>query len=1649
MKLLSRRAGASPRHALVTTAAVLVLSFTLAPASGATTRRDPFAGSGLSSANDLLKFGGSTRSGERAEEAHPASRLRATPAWVPGRGSAKTEKQNAVLSTAAAAGGPPSAPFNECPAVGYDTSCGLLIVVDDNGATVYGDPTQGPFDGVEDTLIGVRNSSSHTLGHLNLSSNTDLFGFDNDGLCSVSPAPSGCPFGATGYEGPGTSFSNISSTYNGGTVDFAGGIPPGGTAYFSLEESLDSATLVTGGPGPAEQGGAGNPSEHSTTCSKGRPVNCATGTFWHRFTDVRVPGHGVPLTFERTYQSSAAVVDSPLGHGWTHTFDMALATAPSGAVTVRQEDGSEVTFQPNGSGGFTAPPRVLATLVQNGDGTYTFTRKMTSDSYVFSSAGQLVSEADRNGYQTILSYSGGRLSTVTDTAGRTLTFAYSGSHISSVTDPAGHVTSFQYDANGDLTKATDPLGHEWAFTYDANHLMLTMTDPRGGTTTNTYDASNRVTRQVDPAGRATAWSYTGDNGAPSGGTTTMTDPRGVDTLYDYANLELNSVTHAAGTSQAATTAYTYDPATLGRTSITDPNGHVTTNTFDPNGNLTSTTDPLGRSKSFAYDSFGNVIWASDAIGNVTTFSYDAHGNLLTRDATLAETGDTVQTKYAYEGAAGDVSAVTDPNGHTETFEYDAAGNRTSATDPTGRPTTAAYDVLGRRISETSPGGHTKHYAYDAIGELLSVTDALGHVTSYEFDGNGNQTAATTPTGKKTTRTYNSDDELVEVKTPDGSAQAIGRDPGGNKISNTDAAGHETSYTYDLLNRRTATTTPDGATTHYGYDAAGNRTSVTDPQDRTTTFGYDEADELASVDYSDGTTPSVSYGYDEDGRRTSMEDGTDTTSWTYDSLGRVTSVTNGAGSQVSYSYDLAGRLTSIQYPNGQAVARTYDDAGRLLSTTDWLGHTSSFGYDPEGNWNQSTYGNGVTGQTTFDAVDQPTSMKYQSGGTDLASFAYGRNADEQVTTANATGVPGGNSSYGYDAKSRVTSVNGHPYSYDAADDLTGLPDGTKQQFNDASELVHTTPGASKPSPTKVAPPSMVAVRRTAPARTSSDRRTLSVGALRAGDLAVAFVSAGGPARKRQSVLSVKGGGLTWTRAALANKARGTAEVWEAYTGRPVRPSVVTARLKYARRNSALTVATFRGAAKQRRGGQAAVTGVGRSVTLRTKQAGSVVVAAGFDAKRAAKRVPKTGQSLVSQTLFGKSHSTAWAERTGSIARAGTRVAIGTRAPAGAADLGAVEIAPATHVSSPSDAAVPVYAPSVATDYSYNANGSRTAVKPVGAAKVDLRYDQANRLTSYGPSATYTYNGDGLRMGKTVAGKTTDFTYDETSSTPALLVAGSTAYVYGPNATPIEQIDGDTPTYLHQDQQGSTRLLTGQDGKLAATYTYDAWGKVVGHTGKGRTDLLYNGEYTDLESGYQYLRTRYYDPATGQFLTADPAFDLDLLRYAYAGDDPVNAIDPTGQFEFTLLGTFIGGVVGGTFGALDYAINHEGDWNWREFGGSVAGGTVGGAVSGACLGTTAQLMACGALGGAAGAAVDDWISGKPITPTDLLVGGLIGGATGGLPEKFPMRGGEGMRPRRLYNIWNPGPNTVRWWGNEGVEELVGTGSKTIVDWWRADC
>jgi len=104
--------------------------------------------------------------------------------------------------------------------------------------------------------------------------------------------------------------------------------------------------------------------------------------------------------------------------------------------------------------------------------------------------------------------------------------------------------------------------------------------------------------------------------------------------------------------------------------------------------------------------------------------------------------------------------------------------------------------------------------------------------------------------------------------------------------------------------------------------------------------------------------------------------------------------------------------------------------------------------------------------------------------------------------------------------------------------------------------------------------------------------------------------------------------------------------------------------------------------------------------------------------------------------------------------------------------------------------------------------------------------------------------------------------------------------------VEQINNEGHvTYLHHDQAGSTRLMTGSTDAVEGKCSYSAYG-VPACEGTATTPLGYDGQYTNPFTGLIYLRARYYDPATAEFLSADPLEPLTGAPYSYAVDNPLN-------------------------------------------------------------------------------------------------------------------------------------------------------------------
>ncbi len=232
------------------------------------------------------------------------------------------------------------------------------------------------------------------------------------------------------------------------------------------------------------------------------------------------------------------------------------------------------------------------------------------------------------------------------------------------------------------------------------------------------------------------------------------------------------------------------------------------------------------------------------------------------------------------------------------------------------------------------------------------------------------------------------------------------------------------------------------------------------------------------------------------------------------------------------------------------------------------------------------------------------------------------------------------------------------------------------------------------------------------------------------------------------------------------------------------------------------------------------------------------------------------------------------------------------------------------------------PQSTTTYTYNANGDRTSSSlssnsTSSPITTSATWNGANELTSYTSPTTSmtsaTYNGEGLRtlasFSSASSGTTTEhYIYNQSTSLPELLTDSTNAYIYNSSIAPFEQVNLTTgvTTYLITDATGSARAVMSEEGKIEATTNYDAYGNPTTKEGlSSYTPFGFAGSYTD-STGLIYLINRYYDPATGQFISVDPLVAQTGQPYSYTGGDPVNLTDPSGMYAY-IKKEFLGTVV----------------------------------------------------------------------------------------------------------------------------------------------
>jgi YD repeat-containing protein len=757
-------------------------------------------------------------------------------------------------------------------------------------------------------------------------------------------------------------------------------------------------------------------------------ANVESGNVTVDQSDVSMPGIGLPLEVGRTYNSWNAWSGEAgaFGVGWSMDTgqDVYLAPQPDQSVNYTAPTGFTVNYQHNADGSYTTPPGMDNTLVKNGDGTYTLTDHASQEALHFNSSGLLTSDVDRAGNTISYTYTqnptcGAELTSITDTQGRTTSLAYDSTLcvVSSITDPAGRVSTYGYTTtsctlpaslphpSACLASSTDPDRHTTGYAYASGTAFVDqITDPMGNETTISYDSSTqRVSSITAVTDISTGTGLTTSFGT-TGSTATVTDPNG------------------------HTTSYTFDSQSR-LSSVTDANNHTAYVTWTGDDQVATTKTPSGNTTTFNYDSNNNLTETDLQNGAKTTATYNTPSSVagyqyLPDSATDAQ-GNT--THYAYY-STGLVQTVTDPSGHTQSFVYDSRGRTTSETDENGHTTTHSYDATTGLPSQDTPPCPDGSTTRPCSGSQT----ALG-ITSYSFYNTNLEDTVTNGNGKVTTYTYDAMGRVTGIGYADGGSIGYSYDADGNVTAMTDATG-TTTYTYNNLNQLTKKTLPNAQTISYGYDNAGNLTSKTD-SGGTTAYGYDPANEVTSV--TDRANRAYSVGYDQDGNMTSL------------------GFPNGVTQQMSYNTN--GQLSAISaaksgYPALTSFSYSY--------TNPASGQLTLLPYTVTGT-------SGATQNLTFDTSNSLTQdILKSSRGAQTGSYFYGYDAAGNLTCKQSGGTAGtacasqsGKTSFSYNANNELTAASGGmtmSYTYDGNGDRVSSSDGTTYSLNAAGQITSIAP-----------------------------------------------------------------------------------------------------------------------------------------------------------------------------------------------------------------------------------------------------------------------------------------------------------------------------------------------------------------------------------------------------------------------------------------------------------------------------------------------------------------------------------------------------------------------------------------------------------------
>lgn len=883
--------------------------------------------------------------------------------------------------------------------------------------------------------------------------------------------------------------------------------------------------------------------------------------------------------------------------------------------------------------------------------------------------------------------------------------------------------------------------------------------------------------------------------------------------------------------------------------------------FNSAGKLIEQKDRNGNALTFTYES-GKLVKVKDAAGRELWFFYT--GSQVT---SVADISVLRSVQYTYE--SGHLASVKLPGEETPRwkFKYDASHQLTEMTDGRGGVVKTAYDEKNRVKEQTDPMGRVHKFVYGESGGLrtTTITEPNGSTTFEKFNEVGEPLEVVKAKGtaleRKSTYEYDSAFRLVKATDALGHSTTYSYNNLGDRTLEKDAEGNETKWTYNTTHGVLTETTPKGEVTTYKRDAKGNVEAIERPAPsgatQKATFKYATNGDLESA-----TDPL--------GRETKFE---------YDTYGNLKAEINPAGDKTTWTYNKAGEKLGEVSPRGNeegAVPSEFETKternlqGRPIKVTDPLGRETKLAYDKNGNLESLTNALGQTTKYTYNANDERTKVEKPNGS--ATEFAYGSMGEVKSRT-NGNGYT---TKYEHDVLSQMTET------------IDPLERKAKREYDAAGNLKKTEDALG---------------RTISYAYDNADRlKEINYSEAATADVTYEY-------DKNSNVVKMIDGTGTTTRVydqlgRLTEVKNGKSEVVK-YTydignqqTEIVYPNGETVKRAFDKAGRLEKVTDWLGKEttfSYNRDSQTkaitfpvATTNVDEYVYNRAGEMTSVSM------KKGAEVLASMTYTRDSLGRVEKSVDTGFSEEAERNYEYDTANRLtksnGTLFEYDAAN-NVKKISPATYTY---DKADQIATASNAT-FEFNNVGQRIKETPTGGTAVPYAYDQAGNListSSGGFESTFKYDGAGLLTTETRNTSTYPLVWDSTAGLPLLLRKGQDYFIYGPGGLPIERITAGVASYHHHDQLGSTRILTDSSGAVIGTYRYGPNGALWKQTGTG-TQMGFAGQFRmTTQKQLIYLRARTYDPATGQFLSADPALQQTGETYSYAAGNPVNLADPAG-------------------------------------------------------------------------------------------------------------------------------------------------------------